>query len=408
MFLDKLEKRGATHNGLDWSEVFATGGSAPGESELRESTYFKCIKIIAESVAKLPINLMKSTEEGEVKAKYHYLYNLLRNRPNEYMSAIDFFTAMEATRQHKGDSFALIIRDNKGLVLGLYPIDVTRLIVDNTGLCKSNKKNKILVEYQVEGKAHNCFYSDVLHFKGFTLDGIHSLSVKDNLENLITTNESSQKYQLDLFSNGLTNKAVVQMVSDIKDEKELKKVQDKFGRLYSSKGRILTVPAGYTITPLNLSLADSQFEQLKKLNAIDLATAFGVPPYMLGFTENYNNNSLEQTNLSFLVDTLLIKLESIEQELNYKLLSGEVEKDLYFEFNQGVLLRVDQKTQAEILRGYVASGIYSSNEARLLLGKTKAQDGDDLIVNAGVLKLKDISNKSLKGGENDGEGNKIT
>lgn len=398
MFLNKIEKREDTTIN-DWENIYSFEKGYDGliDSGLNESTYFKCIKILSESVAKIPLNIKQSTENGENKVKNHYLFDLLRNRPNEYMSSIDFFKAMEATRQHKGDAFALICRDSKGKIIGLYPIDVTRLIVDNVGLCKSNKKNKILVEYTVGGKAYDCLYSEVLHLKGFTMDGINSKAIKNVLNGLIETNRGALSYQRELFKNGLTNKAVVQFATDIKNENELKKAQDKFNRLYSSKGRILTVPAGYTITPLNLSLADSQFEQLKKLNAIDLATAFGVPPYMLGFTEGYNNNSLEQSNLSFLNSTLLILLESIEQELNYKLLTAEERRNgLYFEFNQGVLLRTDSKTQAEILTSYVASGIYTPNEARLILGLLKAKDGDDLIVNSGVLKMKDIGKKETE------------
>lgn len=397
MFLNKIEKRSGEIDINDWKNIYSfENGYDLSEGDLKESTYFKCIKILSESVAKMPINLKKSSENGEEKATKHYLFDLLRNRPNEYMSSIDFWKAMEATRQHAGEAFALITRDSKSKVTGLYPIKVTRLIIDNAGLAKSNKKNKILVEYEVEGIKYNCLYSDVLHFKGFTLDGINSYSVKSTLSNLIETNKGATNYQRELFKNGLTNKAVVQMTSDIKDEKELRKIQDKFGRLYSSRGRIFTVPAGYSITPLNLSLADSQFEQLKRLNAIDLASAFGVPPYMLGFTENYNNNSLEQSSLSFLVDTLLVLITSIEQELNYKLLTTtERSEGYYFEFNQGVLLRVDSQTQADIITKYVSSGVYTSNEARLLLGKTKDVNGDELIVNAGVLKIKDIG----KGGE---------
>lgn len=392
MFLNKIEKRSDEIDINDWKSVYNfENGYDLFEGDLKESTYFKCIKILSESVAKMPINLKISSEDGEEKATKHYLYDLLKNRPNEYMSAIDFWKCMEATRQHKGDSFALISRDSRGKITGLYPIDVTRLIVDNVGLSKSKKKNKILVEYNINGTLYNCLYSEVLHFKGFTLDGINSYSIKDTLNGLIDTNKGSLNYQRELFKNGLTNKAVVQMVSDIKDEKELKKAQDKFNRLYSSKGRIFTVPAGFSITPLNLSLADSQFEQLKKLNAIDLATAFGVPPYMLGYTEGYNNNSLEQSSLSFLVDTLLVLITSIEQELNYKLLTHDERiKGYYFEFNQGVLLRVDSQTQADIITKYVSGGIYTQNEARVLLGKKKLTEGDELIVNAGVLKLKDI------------------
>ena len=393
MFLDKMEKRSEGETNInDWKDIYSfEKGYDLFDSTLKESTYFKCIKILSESVAKMPINLKRSSEQGEEKAKTHYLYDLLRNRPNEYMSAIDFWKAMEATRQHKGESFALITRDYKSKITGLYPIDVTRLIVDNLGLSKSKKKNKILVEYDVNGIQYNCLYSEVLHFKGFTMNGINSYSVKDTLSGLIDTNKKSLNYQRELFSNGLTNKVVVQMMSDIKDEKEIEKLQKRFSRLYSSNGRVFTMPGGYNITPLNLSLADSQFEQLKKLNAIDLGTAFGVPPYMLGFTEGYNNNSLEQSSLSFLVDTLLVLITSIEQELNYKLLTqSERSQGYYFEFNQGVLLRVDSQTQADILTKYVAGGIKTSNEARILLGEKRLPDGDDLIVNAGVLKMKDI------------------
>lgn len=392
MFLDRVEKRSEEVDINDWKDIYSfEKGYDVFDGDLKESTYFKCIKILSESVAKMPINLKMSTEDGEEKATKHYLYDLLRNRPNEYMSAIDFWKAMEATRQHKGESFALITRDSRGKITGLYPIDVSRLVVDNIGLSKSKKKNKILVEYSVNGTVYSCLYSEVLHFKGFTLDGINSYSVKETLNGLIDTNKGALSYQRELFKSGLTNKVVIQMTSDIKEDKELKKIQDKFNKIYSSKGRVFTVPAGYSVSPLNLSLADSQFEQLKKLNAIDLGTAFGVPPYMLGFIENYNNNSLEQSSLSFLVNTLLVLITSIEQELNYKLLTqSERNQGYYFEFNQGVLLRVDSKTQAEILNSYVAGGVKLPNEARVLLGLKKLPEGDDLIVNAGVYKLKDI------------------
>lgn len=393
MFLDKFEKRNGETNINEWSTIYnSENGYDFSENGLRESTYYKCIKYISESVAKIPLHLKKSDNIGEIKAINHILYNLLRYRPNPYMSSLDFWKCLEARRQHNGDAFALIIRDSKGIAKELYPIDVVRLVVDNVGLCKSSKKNKVLVEYQVEGRTYNCLYSEVIHLKSFTLDGLNSKPVRKVLNDLIDTNKSSLSYQKELFKNGLTSKALVQMVSDIKDEKELVKVQAKFNRLFSAKGRVLTVPAGFNVTPLNLSLADSQFEQLKKLNAIDLATAFGVPPYLLGYMDGYNNNSLEQSNLSFLNSTLLVLLQSIEQELNYKLLSdNERKQGYYFEFNQNVLLRTDSKSQSEILTKYVASGIYTPNEARELLGFNRYEDGDDLIVNSGVLKLKDIT-----------------
>lgn len=403
MFLDKMEKRNGEQ--IEWTSVLDTSdtnswfNNGINNKALSDSTYFKCIKILSESVAKVPLHLKISTDEGDRKLRNHSLYSLLRYRPNEYMSSIDFFKCMEATRQHKGDSFALITRNSKGDVTGLYPITVTKLIIDDVGLCKSSKKNKILVEYEVNNKTYSCLYSDVLHFKGFTFDGITSISNESLVRGLIDTNILSNSYQSDLFKNGLTNKVVVQLTSDEKSDSALKKTQAKFNNLYSSKGRVITVPAGYKVEPLNLSLADSQFSELKRLNNIDLGTVFGIPSYMLGYTENYNNNSLEQSNLSFLSSTLLILLESIEMELNYKLLTTFEQKEgLYFEFNQGVLLRTDSKTQAEILTKYVSTGVYSPADARKILGMSYIDGSEDLIVNAGVLKLKDLS-KVSEGGE---------
>src|SRR5690554_5931464 len=129
MFLNKIEKRSGEIDINEWKNIYSSeNGYEVADGALKESTYFKCIKILSENVAKMPVNLKISSEDGEEKATKYYLYDLLRNRPNEYMSAIDFWKAIEATRQHKGDSFALITRDSKGKITGLYPIDVSRLI----------------------------------------------------------------------------------------------------------------------------------------------------------------------------------------------------------------------------------------------------------------------------------------
>lgn len=397
---------------INWNTNY--GDSTMTDAEMKESTYFKCINRISSDVAKVPLELKQSTKDGEIQANKHYLYNLIQ-RPNPFMSAIDFFRAIEAVRQHKGESGSLIQRDYKGNVVALYPINITRFVIDNIGLAKTTMKNPILVYYTCGANAreYNCLYQDILHFKGFTLDGMLSTSVKNNLADTITTNQSAQTYQKDLFSNGLTNKAVVQLMSDIQDEKDLKKVQDKFNRLYSNTGRIFTVPAGYQITPLNLNLADSQFAELKKMGQIDICTSFGLQPWQIGIWDGVNNNSLEQSNLSYLNNVLLLLFVSIEAECNWKLLSeNDRKKGYYFKFNEKVLLRTDAKTQADVLTQYIQSSVYTPNDARTELGKTRLPDGDDLLASSGTLKIKDLYNTAKNnvtdtttkgGGQNNGQ-----
>lgn len=374
---------------------------------LKEATYFTCIKILSESVGKIPCHLMQSTDKGERKAKEHYLYERIKLRPNEFMTAIDYQKTIEAIRQDDGHSFALIDRDSKGKVAGIYPFKPSRILIDDKGLINSLKKNKILIYYYDEkGKEQSALYDEVLHFKGFTKDGINSKSVKNMLDDTIATNIQGQKYLKKLFENGLTSKLVVQLMSDINDEKELRKIQSRFEKLANgtnNTGKVLPVPAGYTVTPLNLSLADAQFEQIKKMSIKQIAAAFGIKMYQLNDLQDTNNNSLEQQNLAFYVDTLLPLLTQIEQEMTWKLLTvDERAEGYYFRFNENVILRTDAKTQAEILNKYVSGSIKSPNEARRMLGMIDKEEGDDLIANSGVFKLKDITkiaNKRIRRGD---------
>lgn len=235
------------------------------------------------------------------------------------------------------------------------------------------------------------------------MDGINTKPVRELVKSTIEGQVKAQNYLNSLYDNGLTNKMVVQLTSDIKDEKELGKIQEKFGRLYRKGKRIFTVPAGFSVQPINLSLADAQYEQIRRMSISQIAALFGVKMHQLNDLKDTNNNSLEQQQLNFLVDTLLILYESIEQEVTWSALTKEKrEKGYKARFNTNVILRTDAKTQQEILCGYTAAGIYKPNESRLELQRETVPEGNDLVVNAGVLKLKDLG-KNTEGSKNNAE-----
>lgn len=374
--------------------------------EMKESTYFKCIKYISESVAKCPIVLKMDTNVGEIEAKENKLYDKLKLRPNPYMSAIDCIKAFVALGEHYGVSGLYIDRKDNNL----YPVKVDKITVDNMGLIKSKKQNKILIDFSIANEKGSCLEKDIVLYKsGITFDGIDAKANKDLLKDTIQINKKAQNYLGQLFDNGLTNRILIQMVSDIKDEKELGKIQEKFNRLYSSNGRTFTVSAGFNVSALNLSLADAQFEQIRKLSRREVANAFGLSPSIIGDLEDSNNNNMEMQNLSFLVDTLLIKFEQVEQELDWKYLTEkDRQQGCKCRFNQGVMLRTNAETQANILTKYTQTGIYTVNDCRRLLGLQTVEGGDDILVSSGTYKLKDLSAITLakKGGGNIGtEGN---
>ena len=123
----------------------------------------------------------------------------------------------------------------------------------------------------------------------------------------------------------------------------------------------------------------------------------------LGDLSDTNNNSLEQSNISFLVDTLQIIFESIEQESDYKILNKTLREEGYkIRFNVGVMLKCSPKEQSEIVSRYMDKGIYTINDSRRLLGYTDIEGGDIPMVTSGYMPLditREYYSKDLKGGD---------
>lgn len=185
--------------------------------------------------------------------------------------------------------------------------------------------------------------------------------------------------------------------------------------MYSSNGRIFTIPAGYNVQPLNISLSDAQYTELRKLSKEEIATSLLVPLSKLGIIKETSPNQ-EQDNIRFLQDCLLVIFKQIEQELEWKVLTqAEREKGYKIRFNINTLLRADSKTQAEVVSTYVKNGVYDLDYARDLIG-VDLIGGDKIItLPSGQVLLKDLlagnvsyqKNSTLKGGDNDESRNKV-
>jgi HK97 family phage portal protein len=155
--------------------------------------------------------------------------------------------------------------------------------------------------------------------------------------------------------------------------------------------QIVPMPVGFSLTPLNLKLADSQFLELRQYSALQIASAFGVKPYQVGNYDKSSYASAEAQQLSFLVDTLLFIVKQYEEELTYKLLTdAEVADGYHIKFNVAVMLRADQKTQIETLRSAVSGFLMTPNEARERLDLPAKEGGDQLIGNGSTIPITEI------------------
>jgi phage portal protein BeeE len=131
-----------------------------------------------------------------------------------------------------------------------------------------------------------------------------------------------------------------------------------------------------------MKLTDSQFLEIKRYSALQIASAFGIKPYQIGDYEKSSYASAEAQQLSFYVDTLLYIIKQYEEEITYKLFSPEeISEGVSVKFNISVILRTDLEKQISTLSTAVSNFIYTPNEARALLDLEYKEGGDALLGN---------------------------
>lgn len=352
---------------------------------LSEATYFACLKVLSESLGKLPLKLQQVTDGQGIRiAREHPYYRMLNERPNRYMTASTFWSTMELCRNHFGNGYAWI-DTNDPQKPQLWPLDPrkVRVYYDN-----ARRLDKVPdVYYQVTFPADVVILGseEVLHVKSHnTIDGLVGVSVREQLATTIQGNIKAQKMVNELYDSGMTAKTVLQYTGSLSDtnvQTLLKQIEDyQLGK--KGKGASIPIPYGFSLTPLNMKLADSQFLEVKQYSALQIASAFGVKPYQVGDYTKSSYASAEAQQLSFLVDTLIFILKQYEEEIGYKLLTDTEEAAGYHaKFNTGVLLRADQKTQMEALGAAVNNFLLTPNEAREMLDRPAKDGGDQLLGN---------------------------
>lgn len=374
---------------LEFLGVEKTGDAAA----MSEAVYYACIKVLSESIGKLPLKLQQHTPvEGIRVAREHPYFRMLNERPNRFMTASTFWGMMERCRTHYGNGYAWIdTRDPRRPQL--WPIDPKAVQVWYDDARQLHEVPDVY--YRVSTAKGIIVFSseEVLHFKSHdTQDGLVGLSVREQLASTIKGNAKAQAYLNKLYENGMTAKAVLQYTGGLNDANvaALREGIANYakGDIKSGVENIIPVPVGMSLTPLNLKLADSQFLEIKQYTAMQIASAFGVKPYQVGDYTKSSYASAEAQQLSFLVDTLLYIVKQYEEEIAYKLLTDAEEADGYHvKFNTGVILRADQRTQMETLRSAVQGFLMTPNEAREKIDLPAKPGGDQLIGNGATVPL---------------------
>jgi len=365
------------------------------------STVFTCIKILGETLSKLPLEVYNRDEiKGNLKDKGNYLYDLLHFNPNNYTTSQAFIMAMEVNRNLRGNSFALINRDGNGFVKSL-------TILDPAAVC-----NYVVVDgdlyYSLEigDKTQIVSSYDLLHFRMFTKDGIWGLNPIEALRmNLSTTWKGMHTIDSFYENNATSDKAIKSTVSGANQKIMLEAVEDfrkKYGGA-TKAGQLIPLPPNTEIQELKLNFDDAKFIDTIKFNAGQIAALFGIPPHMVGNTEASKFNNVEQMNIGFKGDTITPIARMYRQELELKLLTAKQRKDgVSIAFNLNAMVETDYKSRIEGYKTLSQIGVISPNKIASIENLETDINGDVRLVPMNFMTLEKLkqSEKQPNGKQN--------
>mgnify|MGYP003634342130 CR=1 FL=1 len=354
------------------------------DSALAFSAVWAAVRILSESVAQLPINLIQREENGDkTKRTDHFLYNIIHNKPNEYMTNYTFIQKIMYDLCVGGNSYVKIERNGSGRPVALYPInlqDIEFRVYDEKYFYYNTETGESLE------------YEEILHFKIMSQDGMIGQSPIDTCANSISWGLALEQYGNSYFSNGAKVSGVLQTDRALSTE-AIDRLRNSFDQNYSKIGdaqKTLILEEGLKFNTISLSNEASQFLASRQFSIEEIARIFNIPPHLLRDLSKSSFNNIQEQSREFVQYSLMPYLSMIEQEMTTKLFKKAEQGKLFIEFNTNALLRGNPKERAEYYRTMLNIGAMTINEVRQKENMNVVSEGDNLFMQLNMATVEQI------------------
>ena len=378
-----------------------TSGKTVNErTALQTTAVYACVRILAETIASLPLHTYRYTERGKEKALGHPLYYLLHNEPNSEMTSFVFRETLMSHLMLWGNAYAQIIRDGRGQILSLYPLLPDKMTVDRAA------SGEIIYQYRTDRGVYLLRREEVLHVPGLGFDGLIGYSPIAMAKNAIGMAIATEEYGASFFANGANPGGVLEHPGVVKDPKRVRESWNAVYQGSSNAHRVAVLEEGMKFQAIGIPPEQAQFLETRKFQINEIARIFRVPPHMLADLEKSSFSNIEQQSLEFVKYTLDPWVIRWEMAIQKALFLPSEKKQYFVKFNLDGLLRGDYQSR---MSGYATgrqNGWLSSNDIRELenMNPIPPELGGDLyLINGNMTKLQDAglfagTNKTQEGG----------
>lgn len=349
----------------------STSGTNVNErSALQIATVYACVRILAETIASLPLNMYRKTNDYREEAIDHPLYHIVHDEANDEMSSFTFWETVMTHLLLWGNAYCQIVRTGKNNIVGLYPLLPDRVEVDRNDKGQiyyiyHNSSDDTQPDYKNQGDI--TFRKDeILHIPGLSFNGLVGFSPIAMMKNSLGSAIAVDRYGSDFFAHNAQPVGVLEHPGNLKNPQKIRENwMDTYGGVGNSH-KVAVLEEGMSYKPITLPPEDSQFLSTKEFSVEEICRIFRVPPHLVQDLKRSTYNNIEHQGIAFVTYTLMPWMVRIEKALKKDCLLPDEKTDYYFKFNANSLMRGDTTSRMEGYAKGFTNGIYAVDEIRAM------------------------------------------
>lgn len=351
------------------------------DTAMQVSAFWACVRLIAETVAGLPL-VMYRVQNGEREVdENHALWQLLSLKPNRYQTRVEFFETLILNLCTSGNAYCRIDRLG-GQIVSLTPLMSaqmeTRLLADGS----------VVHVYHREIGVEALSSDSVWHIKLFG-NGVIGLSPMAYARQSLGIAIAGEDRVSDIYRNGLKPGGVL-MFDRTLTQKQRDEIRKNFMDLSEGNDQsLILLEAGAKYQQVALTPQDVQLMETRRFQLEDIARFMGVPSVLINDTAGSTvwGSGIGQLIEGWYKLGLRPYLERLECSARVWLLPPGDRTRYELEFDFDALLRADMVKRLEALSKAVQSSLLMPNEARAMEGRGPKEGGDVLLAQANLIPL---------------------
>lgn len=374
----------------------ASGLRVSPESAMRVSAVFACVRVIAETIASLPLIIYKRLPDGgKTRAADHPLYPVLHDKPNVVQTSYEFWEMMMAHLELRGNAFARILPGPSGAVDQLIPLHPDRVSVFRL----PNGTLRYQVRYFYNAAVETYAQDEIFHLRGLSSDGLVGMSTIAVGAEVVGAGLAAQDFAARFFENDATPSGVMthpKNISQAAYDRLKESIKQKHSGANQHSNMILE--EGMDYKNIGITNKDSQLLEARQFSRGDIASLFRVPPHKIGDLTRATFSNIEAQNIEFATDSIRPRLVRLERRiLNDLLLPLQLTdgNEYFCEFLMDALMRGDLKSRYEAYSTGINAGFLTRNEARAMENFNPIDGLDDPLTPLNMQSVNETGNPDL-------------